>query len=96
MITIDIETIAKRYIVEDLVARRMWGGKHTEMKSLTKGLPDHLLKDHKSMKQVQRAIKHLIQDDWLLAKKSTGEIHVSLNSHKQKEIYEFIRENESL
>ncbi len=79
--------------MEDLVTRRMWGGKHTEMKNLTKGLPDHLLKNHKSMKQVQKAIKHLIQDDWLLTKKSTGEIHVSLNPRKTAEIKQFIEKS---
>jgi len=87
------EIIIRRYILSDLVERRMWGGKHTEIKNLTKGLPDIFLRDHKSKKLVEKTIKKLINDSWLLAKKSTGEIHVSLNPRNTGEIKRFIEEN---
>ena len=35
-------------------------------------------------------IKELLNKGFLLIKMSTKEHHVSLNSHKQKEIYEFL------
>jgi len=37
-----------------------------------------------------KAIEELINEGFLLAKKSTNEIHVSLNPEKKKEIYTFI------
>lgn len=40
----------------------------------------------------EEAIKELINKQFLLVKPSTGEKHVSLNSHKQKEIYDFLIE----
>jgi len=63
-------------------------GRHTELKNLQKALPDHL----RGCKESKEAIKDLINKEFLNIKLSTGEKHVSLNSHKQKEIYEFVRE----
>ena len=87
------EVIVKRYILSNLVERRMWGGKHTEIKNITKGLPNTFLSDHKGKKTIKKAIKSLINDEWILAKKSTGEIHVSLNPRKIGEIKQFIEIN---
>ena len=39
---------------------------------------------------IDNAIKELINDNWLLAKKSTGELHVSLNPKMKKVIMEFV------
>ena len=41
---------------------------------------------------VKKAVKELLKRGFLNIKPSTGEKHVSLNSHKQKEIYEFLEE----
>lgn len=71
----------------------MWGGKHTEIKNITKGLPDTFLSDHEGKKIIKKAIKSLINDGWIIAKKSTGEIHVSLNPRKTREIKQFIEIN---
>ncbi len=71
----------------------MWGGKHTEIRNITKGLPEFFLRDKKNKKIVQDVIKDLMNDEWLLAKKSTGEIPVSLNPRKTGEIKRFIEEN---
>jgi len=35
-------------------------------------------------------LKELLNKGFLTIKMSTGEYHISLNSHKQKEIYEFL------
>ena len=87
------EIIVKRSIISNLVEKRMWGGKHTEIRNITKGLPDIFLKDKRSKKVIQQVIKSLINDGWLLAKKSTGEIHVSLSPRKTGEIKSFIEKN---
>jgi len=87
------ELVVKRYILSNLIERRIWGGKHTEIKNITKGLPDTFLSDHKGKKTIKKVIKSLINDGWILAKKSTGEIHVSLNPRKTGEIKQFIENN---
>lgn len=75
----------KRFL-RKLVNLNIWGGKHTELKNLQKALPDHL----RGSKESKQAIKELLNKGFLTIKMSTKEYHVSLNSHKQKEIYEFL------
>lgn len=77
--------IMKRFL-RKLINLDIWGGRHTEIKNLQKALPDHL----RGSKEAKEAIKSLINQEFLLIKLSTGEKHVSLNSHKQKEIFEFL------
>lgn len=77
----------KRFL-RKLLNLNIWGGRHTELKNLQKSLPDYL----KGCKESKEAIKDLINKGFLNIKLSTGEKHVSLNSHKQKEIYEFLQE----
>lgn len=81
------EAIMKRFL-RKLVNLRIWGGRHTELKNLQKALPAHL----RGCKEHKEAIKELINKQFLLIKPSTGEKHVSLNSHKQKEIYDLLIE----
>lgn len=83
----------KRAILEDLMSPPRWGGRHTEIKNLRKGLPSHITSNQKGQKLVDKAIKELVNDGWLLCKKSTGEIHVSLNPRMKKEIVEFVLKN---
>lgn len=86
----DLQTAIMKRFLRKLINLNIWGGRHTEIKNLQKALPDHL----RGTKEHKKAIKELINLDFLSTKMSTGEIHVSLNSHKQKEIYEFLMENE--
>ena len=81
------EVIMKRFL-RKLLNLNIWGGRHTELKNLQKSLPDHL----RGCKESKEAVKELINKEFLNIKLSTGEKHVSLNSHKQKEIYEFLKE----
>lgn len=81
------EDIMKRFL-RKLINLSIWGGKHTELKNLQKSLPSHL----RGCKENKEAIKELINRQFLIIKPSTGEKHVSLNSHKQKEIYDFLEE----
>jgi len=80
------EAIMKRFL-RKLLNLNIWGGRHTEIKNLQKSLPSHL----RGIKENKKAIKELINRGFLNIKPSTGEYHVSLNSHKQKEIYDFLR-----
>jgi hypothetical protein len=73
----------KARIIRKLVHWRKWGGAHTE--NILKGLPSHLRGD----KSTKKALKELIQDQWLLPAMKTGETHYSLNPRKVKEILQF-------
>lgn len=79
--------IMKRFL-RKLVNLEMWGGRHTELINLKKCIPGHL----RGQKVTDESIKELVSLGFLRIKHSTGEIHVSLNSDKQQEIYEFIKE----
>ena len=69
---------------------RKIGGSHTEISNLYKSLPSHFTSSNKGKKKIQKAVKELLKKEFLLQKPSTGELHVSLNPRKIKEIIEFI------
>jgi hypothetical protein len=71
------------------------GGAHTEIINLYKGLPLHLRSSNQGKKKIQKAVKELIKREFLLQKPSTGELHISINPRKLKEIIEFIENNKS-
>ena len=77
-----------RRFFRKLLNLNIWGGRHTELKNLQKALPSHL----RGSKESKKAVKELLNRGFLNIKLSTGEKHVSLNSHKQQEIYEFLQE----
>lgn len=83
--------IIKRIILESLITPPRWGGKHTEVRNIKKGFPSHISNSKEGQKLIDKAIKELINDSWLLCKKSTGELHVSLNPRMKREIMEFLR-----
>ena len=66
------------------------GGAHTESINLQKGLPMHFRSSKQGKKTIQKALKEMIDREYLLQKPSTGEIHVSLNPRRLNEIKEFI------
>ena len=70
-----------------LINLNIWGGRHTELINLKKCIPKHL----RGEKVTEEAITELIDKRFLKIKKSSGEIHVSLDSDKQQEIYEFVK-----
>ena len=84
----DLQTSIMKRFLRKLVNLNIWGGRHTEIRNLQKSLPDYL----RGTKEHKKAIKELINKEFLKIKPSSGELHVSLNSHKQKEIFEFLRE----
>jgi len=86
-----------RYMEKELVQQKIlrklmamkphkWGKSHTEEKNLVKGLPSHL----RGTKTVEKAIKELYQNGFLIRIIKTGEWHVSLNPKKKKEICGFL------
>ena len=68
-----------------------WGGAHSELKKIVKSLPTYLRESKQGKKRINKAIKLLINYSFLLIKPSTGELHVSLNPRKQREILEFLK-----
>ncbi len=78
--------VMKRFL-RKLINLNIWGGRHTELTNLKKCIPKHL----RGEKVTEEAIKELVDRGFLKTKKSTGEIHISLNSDKQHEIYEFVK-----
>ena len=79
--------IMKRFL-RKLINLDIWGGRHTELTNLKKSLPKHL----RGEKITEEAVKDLIAMEFITTKQSTGEIHISLNSKKQQEIYDFVKE----
>ena len=79
--------IMKRFL-RKLINLDIWGGRHTELTNLKKALPKHI----RGEKITEEAIKELAAMEFITTKQSTGEIHISLNSKKQQEIYEFVKE----
>ncbi|MBS3171614.1 hypothetical protein J4449_03315 [Candidatus Woesearchaeota archaeon] len=84
------EVIMIRFL-RKLMNLNMWGGKHTEEKNLLKALPKHL----RGEKVTDEAMKELYKLEFLSSKPSTGELHISLNSRKKKEICEFLEKHKS-
>ena len=85
----DVKVI-KRSVLENLLSPPRWGGRHTELRNIKKGLPSSVTSTKEGQKLLDKAIKELANDGWLLAKKSTGDVHVSLNPRKKAEIMEFV------
>ena len=79
--------IMKRFL-RKLINLDIWGGRHTELTNLKKALPKHI----RGEKITEEAIKELVAREFITTKQSTGEVHISLNSKKQQEIYEFVKE----
>jgi len=56
-----------------------FGGAHTALRNITKGLPSFITSNKKGKKLIEKAIKELIRSNLLIAKPSTSEIHISLD-----------------
>ncbi len=84
----------KRLILNKLTRARVWGGKHTPFDFVLKSLPAQFRMTHSGEKIVQKALKELENDQWIiLVQKRTGkgdDVHISLNPRKVAEIQDFI------
>lgn len=81
------------FILIKLTNMGKFGGAHTALRNITKGLPSSITSNNRGKKLIQESVRGLIKKEFLLTKPSIGEIHVSLNPRKVKEIREFIQKN---
>jgi len=77
----EIKDIQKK-MIRMLKNKKKYNGAHTETINLRRCVPKHL----RGTKIVDEAISDLFKKGILLNKKSTGEIHCSLDNSKLKEI----------
>ncbi|MEK6961450.1 MAG: hypothetical protein AABX47_09860 [Nanoarchaeota archaeon] len=84
----------KRLIIQKLIRGNVWGGKHTPLDFVVKGVPEHYRNTHQGQRELEKAIKDLVNEEWIiLLQKRTGkgsDDHVSLNPRKVSEIREFL------
>lgn len=85
----DIIKVIKRLILIKLTEHRYWQHKHTSIHNLPKGLPQNL----RNTGLIDKAIKDLIKNGWLLTKPTDYGLEISLNVRMKKEIEEFIEKN---
>jgi len=89
----DVEVL-KQLILQKLVRGNIWGGKHIPLDFVTNGIPEHYRNTHHGKKAVEKAVKALIQDAWVLILiKKTGKgssSHLSLNPRKVSEIKHYL------
>ena len=86
--------ILKKLILQKLVRGNIWGGKHTPLDFIAKGIPEHYRNTHKGKKVFEKALKELKNDGWIvILSKKTGKgsgDHISLNPRKVEEIKQFL------
>ena len=89
------EDVLKRLILQKLIRGTVWGGKHTPLDFVLKGIPEHYRNTHKGQRAVEKALKELINNEWIiiLAKRTGGgsDDHISLNPRKMSEIKQFLQ-----
>ena len=86
----DAEELVRRTILRRLLNFRKIGGCHTAIHHLDSSLPSHITSNKKGRKMIKAVIKELINEQFLLCKISTNELHVSINPQKLKEIKELL------
>lgn len=89
-----MEKVLKKLILQKLIRGNVWGGKHTPLDFVIKGVPDHYRNTPKGKKAIEKALKVLTNNEWIiiLAKRTGGGSgeHVSLNPKKVSEIKQFL------
>jgi hypothetical protein len=84
--------IIKKNILRRLMRSNIWGGKHTPLDFVKKGVAEEYTK--KENKAIEKVVKELVNRGWLLmAQKRTGRdssVHVSLNPKAAAEIFAFL------
>lgn len=74
----------KAHILYKLARHRRWGAKHTELVNVRTALPRECQKD------AEKLARELANEGFLTWLPKTGQIHVSLNPAKKKEIVEIV------
>ena len=90
--------ILRKLILQKLVRGNVWGGKHTPIDFVIKGVPEHYRNTHKGKKIIEKVLKELTNDGWIvISLKRTGsdsDNHVSLNPRKVAEIKQFLQKRD--
>jgi len=73
-------------IVEKLYRLRYIGGRHTEMKNIHKGMKGI------SERELEKAVKYLVNKGIIQLHIKTKETHVSINPKKMKEVHKILGE----
>ncbi|MBI3051073.1 hypothetical protein HYY74_01310 [Candidatus Woesearchaeota archaeon] len=85
----------KKLILQKLVRGNVWGGKHTPLEFVARGIPEHYRNTPKGRRAVENILKELTNDEWIIIlAKRTGkgsEDHVSLNPRKVSEIKQYLQ-----
>ncbi len=74
----------KAHILYKLARHRRWGGKHTELIHARSALP----REHQM--EAESLSRELANDGFLIWLPKTGQIHISLNPRRKKEIVEMV------
>lgn len=84
----------KQIVLSKLIRSNMWGGKHTPLDFIRKGIPEHYRNTHQGIRTFDRMIKELVKDEWviiLLKRSGKGsDEHISLNPRKVGDIKSFL------
>jgi len=80
--------VLKKLILQKLIRSNVWGGKHTPLDFVIKGVPEHYRNTHQGKKTVEKALKELTNDEWVvILSKKTGrgsDNHVSVNYSRRE------------
>lgn len=91
--------ILRKLILQKLVRANIWGGKHTPLDFVIRGIPEHYRNTHQGKKIIEKVIKELTNAGWLilLTKKTAkcSDTHLSLNPRKVSEIKQFLEKASS-
>src|SRR3989344_4891424 len=86
--------LLKKFILQKLIRANIWGGKHTPLDFVLKGVQEHYRNTHQGKKVVEKALKGLLNEGCLiLTAKRTGKgssEHISLNQRKVSEIKQYL------
>ena len=89
----------KKLLLQRLIRSNVWGGKHIPFDFVVKSIPEHYRNIHKGKKIVEKVLKELTNDEWIIVvTKRTGkgsDEHLSLNPRKVAEIRQFLEQNQS-
>ena len=94
----EVVDVLRKLILQKLIRGNVWGGKHTPIDFVIKGVPEHYRNTHKGKKIVEKVLRELTNDEWIiiLAKRTGGgsDDHVSLNPRKVGEIKQFLQKRD--
>ncbi|HLD05666.1 MAG TPA: hypothetical protein VJG90_08155 [Candidatus Nanoarchaeia archaeon] len=84
----------KELVLRGLIKKGKFGGAHMPLDTILGHVSDKMLNDKKDRKIVDKAIRELVNNSWVIVlKKRTGkgsDLHISINPRRIKEIGEYL------